>query len=126
MEQKNISPHFVSLVTSISYAAWQGLGKIPSPITSKIEKNLESVKISIDMLEMIKEKTKGNLSGEEEKFLTTTISDLQLNYVDVSKAKSEEKLKEKEEKPEEQKDTEKEKPKTEEPKKESKENQGGL
>jgi hypothetical protein len=120
MEQKNISPHFISLLTSISYAAWQGLGKIPNPMTSKIEKNLESVKISIDMLEMIKEKTKGNLSGEEEKFLTTTISDLQLNYVEVSK-----------EKLEEQKDTKKEelkkeKPKTEEPKKESKENQEGL
>ena len=95
MEDKKVSPHFISLVSSISIAAWQGLGKIPNPINNKMETSLESVKISIDMLEMIKEKTKGNLSGDEAKILDNTITDLQLNYVDAVKTETEKKLNEK-------------------------------
>ena len=98
MDQKNVNPHFISIITSISYAAWQGLGKIPNPMTNKIEKNLDSARLSIDMLEMMKEKTKGNLTADEQKFLDNTVSDLQLNYIDVSKTVSEEKLKEGEKK----------------------------
>ena len=51
----------------------------------KMEKNLQGAKMSIDMLEMIKEKTEGNLTGEEQKVLDNTVADLQLNYVDEVK-----------------------------------------
>jgi len=62
--------------------AWVSLGKIKNPATDKIERNLELARISIDMLRMLKDKTAGNLSKDEERLLTQTIADLQLNYVD--------------------------------------------
>jgi predicted metal-dependent hydrolase len=58
------------------------MGKLKNPVTDKIEKNLEYAKISIDTLDMLKEKTKSNLSEYEEKFLDEVIRDLKLNYVD--------------------------------------------
>jgi hypothetical protein len=85
MEEKNINQHFIGLVISLSAAAWQQLGKIQSVISGKIERDLNEAKVSIDMLEMLKEKTKNNLSPEEEKFLITTLTDLQLNYVEELK-----------------------------------------
>ncbi|HAM38352.1 MAG: hypothetical protein A2474_02720 [Elusimicrobia bacterium RIFOXYC2_FULL_34_12] len=81
-EQKQIDEYFFSLIISLSAAAMQQLGKIANPVTNKIEKSVEQAKISIDMLIMLREKTKGNLSVEENKLLDSTISDLQLNYVD--------------------------------------------
>lgn len=73
----------------LASACWQQLGKIPNPVNGKIEKQLDHAKLSIDMLIMLKEKTQGNLTEEEEKVLLTTIADLELNYADEVK-KSEE------------------------------------
>lgn len=73
---------FIGLITSFYFACWQQLGKIANPITGKVERNLEQAKYSIDMLIMLREKTKGNLSTDEEKALSETIANLQLNYVD--------------------------------------------
>jgi hypothetical protein len=87
-EEKDEIPNyqFVSLVYSISQAAMMQLGKISNPMTGKTEKNVVQAKASIDMLDMFKEKTKGNLSKTEEKMLLTTLSNLYLNYTDeVSK-----------------------------------------
>ncbi|MDD5686339.1 MAG: DUF1844 domain-containing protein [Elusimicrobia bacterium] len=81
-EQGKIDEYFLSLLFSLSSAAMQQMGKISNPLTSKVEKNLEQAKISIDMIEMLKVKTKGNLSEDENKFLESTLSDLQLNFVD--------------------------------------------
>ena len=55
-------------------AAWQGLGKIQNPATQKIERDLNNAKVSIDMLEMIKDKMKGNLTAEEEKRLAAYVA----------------------------------------------------
>jgi hypothetical protein len=60
----------------------QGLGKVMNPVTNTIERNLEQAKQSIDMLEMLRDKTKGNLSPETERMLQQFLSDLRLNYVD--------------------------------------------
>lgn len=77
---------FISLVYSLSQAVMMQLGKISNPMTGKIEKNIVQAKASIDMLEMLKEKTEGNLTRTEEKMLLTTLSNLYLNYSDeVSK-----------------------------------------
>jgi hypothetical protein len=59
----------------------QGLGKIADP-TGNINKNLDYVSQTIDLMEMLKEKTKGNTTEEIEKTLNQMISELQLNYVD--------------------------------------------
>ena len=73
---------FIQLVSSLHAGALQQMGKVKNPATDKVEKNLEQAEFTIDMLDMVKEKTKGNLSSEEEKFIGTVISELKLNYVD--------------------------------------------
>ncbi|MEW6039976.1 MAG: DUF1844 domain-containing protein [Elusimicrobiota bacterium] len=85
MDEKNVNKQFVSLVISLSAAAWQQLGKVQSVITGKVERDLDEAKVSIDILEMLKEKTKNNLTEEEEKLLLTTLTDLQLNYIEELK-----------------------------------------
>ncbi len=73
---------FASLLYLFHSTGMQGLGKVMNPMTNKIERNLEQAKQAIDMLEMLKSKTKGNISEETEKILTQFLSDLRLNYVD--------------------------------------------
>lgn len=65
------------------------LGRIPHPQTGKSEVNLEAARLFIDQLEMIREKTRGNLSQEETKILSGVLSDLQMDYVKVSSGKNE-------------------------------------
>ena len=73
---------FAQLLYIFQASAMQGMGKITNPVTNTIERNMEQAKQSIDMLEMIKEKTKGNLSPEIARLLDTSLSELRLNYVD--------------------------------------------
>jgi len=84
-EDKNVDQHFASLVISLAATAWNQLGKVPSPVTGQMEKNLNNVSMTIDILVMIREKTKGNLTAEEDRLLSNTIADLQLNYADELK-----------------------------------------
>jgi hypothetical protein len=79
----------LSLVMSLATAAWSQLGKVPNPVTQKIEKDVEQARISIEFLRMLQEKTEGNLSVKEEEMLDNTISDLELNFADeVRKSES--------------------------------------
>jgi hypothetical protein len=74
--------HFIQLVLMFQAAAMQQMGKLENPITKKVERDLEQAKFSIDMLEMIQQKTKGNLSENEKKFLEHILFELRMNYVD--------------------------------------------
>ena len=71
----------LQLIYMFHNSAMQGLGKIADP-TGSINKNLDYVSQTIDLMEMLKEKTKGNTTEEIEKTLNQMISELQLNYVD--------------------------------------------
>jgi len=73
---------FLSLVFSLQSAAWSQLGKVASPVTGKIDRDLPQAKLSIDLLVMLQEKTKGNLSSEESQLLNSAVYNLQMNYVD--------------------------------------------
>ncbi len=73
---------FAQLLFIFHSSGMQGLGKVMNPVTNKIDRNLEQAKQSIDMLEMLRDKTKGNLSPESERLLSQFLSDLRLNYVD--------------------------------------------
>ncbi len=81
-ERKIYDALFVQLILQFQTSAMVGLGKLPNPITNKIEKDLEAAKLSIDMIDMIKFKTKGNLTEDEERLITQVSKDLKLNYVD--------------------------------------------
>jgi len=74
--------HFIQLVLMFQTAALQQMGKLQNPITQKIERDLEQARFSIDILEMIQNKTKNNLSENEKKFLEHTLFELRMNYVD--------------------------------------------
>ena len=57
------------------------LGKITHPMTGKVERDLETAKFLIDLLGVMELKTKGNLSGDEERFLGSVLTNLRLNFV---------------------------------------------
>src|SRR5258706_13229154 len=78
---------FLYVVSSFEMAAMQGMGKINNPVTGKVEKNLEQPQFAIDVMDMLKDKTKGNLSEYETRFLNTVTSQLKLNFVDESSKK---------------------------------------
>ncbi len=76
---------FHTYLIMLGSIGWQFLGKIPNPQTGKIDKNLMRVKEIIDLLEILEEKTKGNLTTEEDHVFKSTLSNLRLNYVDEMK-----------------------------------------
>ncbi len=79
---------FTQLVMMFHAAAIQQMGKIKNPLTDEIERDLKQAQISIDMLDMIQQKTKGNLTQDEARFLSSILQELKLNYVDeVNKEK---------------------------------------
>ena len=73
---------FLSLIYSFQMQTMMQLGKLANPVTGTIEKELDGAQVTIDMLDMLKEKTKGNSSEEEVRFLDQVIADLKLNYVE--------------------------------------------
>ena len=62
------------------------LGKIAHPMTGKTEKNLEQASFVIDLLAVLQEKTKGNLTDTEARLLDNVLRDLRLNYVSDNSA----------------------------------------
>jgi len=75
-----------SLKTFLSGLAGQvliNLGLFENPATGKREKDLEQAKYSIDLMEILKEKTRGNLTEEEEKLINTILYDLRMRYVEA-------------------------------------------
>jgi hypothetical protein len=75
---------FLSLVYSLSQAAWSWLGKQAHPVNNQIQKDLKQAKAMIDMLRMLQIKTQGNLNPKEQQILEGILSDLELNYVEES------------------------------------------
>ena len=77
------------LVLMFQTAALQQMGKLKNPISDAIERDLSQAQISIDMLDMLQKKMKGNLSASEGRMLALVLQELRLNYVDeVSKSSS--------------------------------------
>jgi len=74
--------NFSSFIISLSQAALFHLGLIPNPTTKQTERNMPVAKHTIDTIAMFEDKTKGNLSKEEEKLLEILLDDLRLKYVD--------------------------------------------
>jgi hypothetical protein len=82
--------YFIQLVYTFQAAAMQQMGKLMSPLTGKVEKNMEQAKHSIDMLAMLESKTSGNLNEKEKKLLEQVLFELRMNYVDEMKVTGEE------------------------------------
>lgn len=87
IEEKD-SALFASLVMMFQSATMQHLGKVKNPFTDKIERDLSQAQMTIDLLEMINRKTKGNLSKNEGNYLSNVLRELRLNYVDEQSKES--------------------------------------
>jgi len=76
---------FFNYIASLGFQTMIFLGEMPNPITNQVEKNLKQAKFLIDTLIILRDKTKGNLSKEEDDLLNGSIYELQLRYVELSK-----------------------------------------
>lgn len=78
---------FSTLVLSLSTSALVHLGEAPGPDEpdEPAEKNLPLAKQTIDIVEMLQEKTQGNLTDDESKLLRQLLYDLRLRYVAAKK-----------------------------------------
>lgn len=83
---------FVNFLSTLVTNAAAALGAVPHPATGQRSLDLETGKYWLDVLAMLKEKTKGNLHSQEERLLDGLLADLRMQYVTVVRA-TEEKLK---------------------------------
>lgn len=72
---------FSALILSLASSAAVSMGLSPHPETGKVHKNLKMTQFNIDLLVVLREKTKNNLTQEEETFLNSLISDLQTKFI---------------------------------------------
>jgi hypothetical protein len=73
--------NFINFIFSLSTSALIQLGEIQDPLTQQQAKNLPLAKQTIDLIGILKEKTKGNLTPDEERFIETVLYDLRMRYV---------------------------------------------
>jgi Domain of unknown function (DUF1844) len=79
-----MTQRFIEFVMMHAQNAALFLGQIPNPKTGEPEVNLDLARMFIDQLEMIQEKTRGNLTNEETMVLRNTLSNLQIAFVEAS------------------------------------------
>ncbi|MDP8216509.1 MAG: DUF1844 domain-containing protein [Candidatus Kaelpia imicola] len=90
--------NFVNFINGLGLECLVGLGKIENPLTKRKEVNPKQVRYIIDTLDMLKEKTEGNLKDDEQKIIDELSSYLKMVYVEIQGEKDKEKKEDKEEK----------------------------
>jgi len=76
---------FSTFVLSLAHSALVHLGVAPDPATGEVQSpTLPLARQTIDLVSLLAEKTKGNLTGEEERLIEQLLYDLRLRYVEVS------------------------------------------
>jgi hypothetical protein len=73
--------NFSTLVLSIGSSAAMALGLAPNPMTNQTERDLNLARFNIDLLRMLRDKTRGNLTPDEQKFIESIVTDLQMKFV---------------------------------------------
>ena len=76
---------FIHLVNTFVQSAWISLGKVKSPVSDKLERNLEQATYYIDLLDMLQKKMKSNLSEWEEQYIIHSLSELKMNFIEENK-----------------------------------------
>jgi len=85
MSDETLSKHdhvLAGLIMSLQAAALQQLGKITSPMTGQIERDLDQARHTIDLLEMLKVKCRAGTPDAVLRMMDQAVMDLQMNYVD--------------------------------------------
>jgi hypothetical protein len=76
---------FNLFISSLATQILINLGEMTSPFNKKKEQDLDQAKFTLDTLQIIKDKTKGNLTDDETKYLDTLLYDLRMRYVEKAK-----------------------------------------
>ena len=76
------------LVEMFRYQAWVSMGKVASPATGKVEREMPVARAMIDMLSELETRTEGHRSPDETRMLQGALTDLRLNYLDEMKKSS--------------------------------------
>jgi hypothetical protein len=77
---------FLGFILSLAHTAAVHFGDVPDPVSGQtIPANLPAAQQMIDILALLEEKTRGNLTAEERQFLDQILYELRLRYVEASK-----------------------------------------
>jgi hypothetical protein len=76
---------FLAFVLSLAHTAAVHFGDLPDPASGAAEANLPAAQQMIDILALIEEKTRGNLTAEERQVLEQVLFELRLRFVEASK-----------------------------------------
>jgi hypothetical protein len=87
-QEAALALNFSTFILSLSTQALVHLGEIPNPIDNTLGADLLAAKNMIDILGILKEKTKGNLDSSESGLLDTILYDLRLKYVERVRGRS--------------------------------------
>ena len=79
--QSPVEASFSTLALSLGTQSAMAMGIVENPMSGKVEKDRETARFNIDMLRTLRDKTKGNLTPDEDKLLNSMIHDLQLKFV---------------------------------------------
>lgn len=90
-EEEEASERFAVLVSYLSTTAMFQLGLLPGPGGEYIPTDLANASRTIDLLEVLQEKTRGNLTGQESKLLEDVLYELRMTYLEVQKQASKQK-----------------------------------
>ncbi|MBN1256723.1 MAG: DUF1844 domain-containing protein [Planctomycetes bacterium] len=80
-EGKPVEANLLQFFSGMAMQTLMHLGLMTNPLTQKMEPNLVQAKYSIDILGILQEKTQGNLTDEEEGYLTAMLAELRMQYV---------------------------------------------
>ncbi len=81
--QKLPPPSFSLLVATFASQAMVAFGKVPDPIEGKKEVRLEMARHAIDMLDILEQKTKGNLTADEAAMLEGILHQLRMEFMEA-------------------------------------------
>jgi hypothetical protein len=81
--QEKMEASLSVLIMSLASSAVMAMGLAPDPQTGKTTKDKNMARFNIDLLVVLQQKTKGNLSSDEAQFLDNLINDLQMKFVSV-------------------------------------------
>ncbi len=76
---------FTTFVLSLSHSVLMHLGEAPHPETGQVERSIPLARQTIDLIGMLEEKTKGNLTGDEERLIGQILFDLRVRFVELEK-----------------------------------------
>ena len=80
------APNFPFFISTIGMQALAALGEIPDPATGEKKVNTTQAQYLIDVIQMLSDKTKGNLSKEEEPMMRDLLYELQMKFVEKTQA----------------------------------------